>query len=80
MTKWSRLKDLVLEVLKLALLLSELINQLLDLVNKVVNYARQIRKLQIFLFKKWQAYLCSFRFGQKNWSGIEEEDRALNSV
>jgi hypothetical protein len=58
MTKKSRLIDLVREILQLAVLVFEFLNQLLELVSKVVNYASPLPEFRVFIHKKGQACLC----------------------
>ena len=58
MTKKSHLIDLVRKILQLAVLVLEFLNQLLELVNKVVNYAGPFRKLRILVSKKRQTRFC----------------------
>jgi len=49
MTKLSRLARFVRKHLPLWISLIQLINEVIDLVNKAVNYARQIREFRIFV-------------------------------
>lgn len=58
MTKKSHLIDLVRKILQLAVLVLEFLNQLLELVNKVVNYAGPLPEFRILIHKKRQARLC----------------------
>ena len=58
MTKKSHLIDLVRKILQLAVLVFEFLNQLLELVNKVVNYAGALPEFRIFVYQKRQARLC----------------------
>ena len=59
MTKKSSLTGLVRKVLQWGTLIIAFLNQLIELVNKVVNYARQIRKLPVQLQAKREAGLCA---------------------
>ncbi len=60
MIKLSRLARLVREYLPLLIGFVKLLNEVIDLVNKAVNYARQIRELLIFVSKRTeQARFCS---------------------
>jgi hypothetical protein len=62
MTKLSRLARLVRKSLPLLIGFVKLLNEVIDLVNKAVNYARQIRELLIFVSKRTeQARFCSKR-------------------
>lgn len=51
MTKWSRLTRLVRKHLPELVCLLKLINEVIDLVSKAVNYARQIREFRLLVFE-----------------------------
>lgn len=58
MNKIQKRLDLAVAVLTVLYLSTETINAVFDLLSKVVNYARNVRKLSLFLLEKRQANIC----------------------
>lgn len=59
MNKFQKRLDLAVAALTALYLSIETINVALELFSKVVNYARDVRKLPVFLLEKRQADLCA---------------------
>lgn len=57
MKKIQKRLDLAVAVLTGVYVSLEIINVALDLLSKVVNYGRTLRKLPIFLYAQWEADL-----------------------
>lgn len=59
MVKKSTLAGLVCKYLPVVILILELTNQVIELVNKVVNYASSISKLRIFIPEEGETGICA---------------------